>query len=86
MRVHFLQGFHLTHGITQIFNGAGHLLGIALGIHVRFLHEAEAARQLMHHLLSAGLKFREASARILHGGLLAFQLLAGAIQLGQLRL
>ena len=50
------------------------------------VQQAQAAREVVDHLLAAGLEFRLAAAQLLERGALPLQAILGALQFGQLLL
>ena len=81
-----MNGLDLVERVPKIGDGLDHLLGIAPGVELGFFKQAEAARELVDHLLPAGLEFRLAAAQFLECGAFAFQILLRVFQFGELLL
>ena len=73
----------LSSASRKSVSGLDHLLGVAAGVELGFLEQAEAAREVVDHFLPAGLEFRLAAAHFLQRGAFALQILLRALQFGE---
>ena len=73
----------LSSAVAEIADGLDHLLGVAAGVELGFLEQAEAAREVADHFLPAVLEFKLAAAQFLQCGAFALQFLLRAFQLGE---
>jgi hypothetical protein len=81
-----VDGLDLGKTIAEIRERPGHLFGVAAGGELGFFEQAEAAREVVDHFLTAGLKFHLATAGFLEGGAFALEFLLSSLQFRQLLL
>ena len=60
--VHLFERIHLGERIAEVFHGTGHLLRLTAGLQLCLLQQPKAAGELMHHLLTPGLKLCKPAA------------------------